>query len=117
MQKAMSMPGGVCTAFESMAGRLEYGIGRSRLCKGTMPPEYETRRQRYDTITYDEISEQQAIYGTPQEVIVTIRRLQAETGCTTLLCWMNAGSRLTQEQVWRSMHRFAAEVMPACLYN
>ena len=28
-------------------------------------------------------------------------------------CWMNASSRLTQEQVWRSRRRFAAEVMPA----
>jgi len=29
------------------------------------------------------------------------------------MCWMNAGSRLTQEQVLRSMRLFAAEVMPA----
>ena len=88
-----------------------------RLCKGTIPPEYEARLQRYDTITYDEIYEQQAIYGTPEEVIAKIRWLQAETGCNNLLCWMNAGSRLTQEQVLRSMRRFAAEVRPAFSHN
>lgn len=88
-----------------------------RLCKGTIPPEYESRLQRYDTITYDEIYEQQALYGTPEEVIAKIRWLQAETGCNNLLCWMNAGSRLTQEQVLRSMRRFAEEVMPAVRSN
>jgi len=88
-----------------------------RLCKGTIPPEYEARLKRYDTITYDEIYEQQAIYGTPQEVIAKIRWLQAETGCNNLLCWLNAGSRLTQEQVLRSMRLFATEVMPVFPHN
>ena len=37
--------------------------------------------------------------GFDEEVIAKIRWLQAETGCNNLLCWMNAGSRLTQEQV------------------
>ena len=57
--------------------------------------------------------EQQAIYGTPEEVMAKMRWLQAETGCNNLLCWMNAGSRLSQEQVLRSMRLFATEVMPA----
>ena len=52
-----------------------------------------------------------------QEVIAKIRWLQAETGCNNLLCWLNAGSRLTQEQVLRSMRRFAQEVMPALRSN
>lgn len=79
--------------------------------------EYEARLRRYDPITYDEIYEQQAIYGTPQEMIAKIRWLQAETGCNNLLCWMNAGSRLTQEQVLRSMRLFATEIMPAFSHN
>jgi alkanesulfonate monooxygenase SsuD/methylene tetrahydromethanopterin reductase-like flavin-dependent oxidoreductase (luciferase family) len=84
-----------------------------RLFNGTIPPEHQARVQRYETITYDEIYEQQALYGTPAEVIAKIRWVQGETGCNNLLCWMNAGSRLTQEQVLRSMRRFAEEVMPA----
>jgi hypothetical protein len=104
----MRMQFGLFTEFEWMAGHSG---------QGTIPPEYEGRLQRYDTIRYDEIYEQQALYGTPEEVIAKIHWLQAETGCNNLLCWMNAGSRLTQEQVLRSMRRFAAEVMLAFPHN
>jgi alkanesulfonate monooxygenase SsuD/methylene tetrahydromethanopterin reductase-like flavin-dependent oxidoreductase (luciferase family) len=63
-------------------------------------------------VTYDEIYEHQAIYGTPDEVIAKIRWIQEETGFDNLLCWMNCGSRLSHEQVLRSMRRFAEDVMP-----
>ncbi len=84
-----------------------------RLFKGQIPPEHQERFQRYVSTTYDQIYEQQAIYGTPEEVIAKIRWIQDETGFDNLLCWMNSGSRLTNEQVQRSMRLFAENVMPA----
>lgn len=84
-----------------------------RLFKGTIPPEHQERVKRYESITYDEIYEQQALYGTPEEVIAKIRWVQEETGFDNLLCWMNCGSRLTDGQVRRSMRLFAEEVIPA----
>jgi alkanesulfonate monooxygenase SsuD/methylene tetrahydromethanopterin reductase-like flavin-dependent oxidoreductase (luciferase family) len=84
-----------------------------RLFKGNVPPEHQARMQRYESVTYDEIYEHQAIYGTPDEVIAKIRWIQEETGFDNLLCWMNCGSRLSHEQVLCSMRRFAEDVMPA----
>lgn len=83
-----------------------------RLFKGQIPAEYKARFERYETVTYDEIYEQQALYGTPHEVLEKIRWVQAETGFNNLLCWMNCGSRLSQEQVLRSLRLFAEEVLP-----
>jgi alkanesulfonate monooxygenase SsuD/methylene tetrahydromethanopterin reductase-like flavin-dependent oxidoreductase (luciferase family) len=83
-----------------------------RLFKGNVPPEYQPRLQRYETVTYEEIYENLSLYGTPEEVIAKIRWAQEETGFDNLLCWMNCGSRLSHEQVQRSMRLFAEEVIP-----
>ena len=83
-----------------------------RLFKGEVPQEHQARIKRYDSVTYDEIYEQQAIFGTPEAVIAKIRWVQEETGFDNLLCWMNSGSRLSDERVRRSMRLFAEEVMP-----
>jgi alkanesulfonate monooxygenase SsuD/methylene tetrahydromethanopterin reductase-like flavin-dependent oxidoreductase (luciferase family) len=85
----------------------------ARLFKGNIPPEHQARMQRYETVTYQEIYENLALYGTPEEVIAKIRWVRDETGFDNLLCWMNCGSRLSHQQVLRSMRRFAEEVMPA----
>jgi alkanesulfonate monooxygenase SsuD/methylene tetrahydromethanopterin reductase-like flavin-dependent oxidoreductase (luciferase family) len=82
------------------------------LFKGGVPQEHQARLARYEAVTYDEIYEQQAIFGTPEEVIAKIRWVQEETGFDNLLCWMNSGSRLSDEHVRRSMRLFAEEVMP-----
>jgi alkanesulfonate monooxygenase SsuD/methylene tetrahydromethanopterin reductase-like flavin-dependent oxidoreductase (luciferase family) len=84
-----------------------------RLFKGTIPPEHRARVQRYETVNYQEFYDDLAIYGTPEEVLAKIRWAQNETGFDNLLCWMNCGSRLSHEQVQRSMRLFAEEVMPA----
>jgi alkanesulfonate monooxygenase SsuD/methylene tetrahydromethanopterin reductase-like flavin-dependent oxidoreductase (luciferase family) len=84
-----------------------------RLFKGNVPADQQARVRRYESVTYDEIYEQQAIYGTPEEVIAKIRWIQDETGFDNLLCWMNCGSLLSQAQVLRCMRLFAEEVMPA----
>lgn len=84
-----------------------------RLFKGHIPPEHQARMQRYETVTYEEFYEDLAIYGTPEEVRDKIRWVQDETGFDNLLCWMNCGSRMSHEQVRRSMRLFAEEVMPA----
>jgi alkanesulfonate monooxygenase SsuD/methylene tetrahydromethanopterin reductase-like flavin-dependent oxidoreductase (luciferase family) len=83
-----------------------------RLFKGNVSPEHQARVQRYETVTYEEFYEDLAIYGTPEEVVAKIRWAQDETGFDNLLCWMNCGGRLSHEQVLRSMHLFAEEVMP-----
>ncbi len=84
-----------------------------QLFKGEIPPEHAERVKRYESVTYNDIYEHQAIFGSPEQVIAKIRWIRDETGVDNLLCWMNSGSRLTGEQIRRSMKLFAEEVMPA----
>lgn len=84
-----------------------------RLFNGNIPPEHHARMQRYESVTYQEVYDDLALFGTPDEVIAKIRWVQDETGFDNLLCWMNCGSRLSYEQVQRSLRLFAEEVMPA----
>jgi alkanesulfonate monooxygenase SsuD/methylene tetrahydromethanopterin reductase-like flavin-dependent oxidoreductase (luciferase family) len=61
----------------------------------------------------DQIAQGHAIVGSPETVIAGLRRVEAATGATAVLCNTYFGSYLTSEQTLRSMELLTREVMPA----
>lgn len=73
---------------------------------------YSTIAERLRTVSYDEIYEHGATFGTPERCVERIKMYQQEIGLNYLLCWMSFGG-LPHEQVCASMRLFAETVMPA----
>jgi alkanesulfonate monooxygenase SsuD/methylene tetrahydromethanopterin reductase-like flavin-dependent oxidoreductase (luciferase family) len=72
---------------------------------------YEELRKWNQTVTYDQLLEQNVIlFGDPVRCREKIQVMQ-EAGITSLLCFMNFGG-LVHEKVRESMRLFAEEVMP-----
>jgi alkanesulfonate monooxygenase SsuD/methylene tetrahydromethanopterin reductase-like flavin-dependent oxidoreductase (luciferase family) len=63
-------------------------------------------------ISYDEVLEEFAVYGTPEAVADRLLELREKLGYSTLSVWMNAGGQLPHERVLASMRLFAERVMP-----
>jgi alkanesulfonate monooxygenase SsuD/methylene tetrahydromethanopterin reductase-like flavin-dependent oxidoreductase (luciferase family) len=63
-------------------------------------------------ISYDEVLEDLAVYGTPEAVADRLRELRQALGYSTLSVWMNSGAQVPHERVMRSIRLFAERVMP-----
>jgi alkanesulfonate monooxygenase SsuD/methylene tetrahydromethanopterin reductase-like flavin-dependent oxidoreductase (luciferase family) len=67
---------------------------------------------RAGTLTYEEIFNDFAIAGDPQECIDKLERFREMFQCQGFMFWMNIGGLLPNEVVSASMRRFAEKVMP-----
>jgi alkanesulfonate monooxygenase SsuD/methylene tetrahydromethanopterin reductase-like flavin-dependent oxidoreductase (luciferase family) len=63
-------------------------------------------------LSYEEILEDFAVYGSPAFVAERLLALREALGYSTLSVWMNSGGRVPHERVLRSMRLFAEQVMP-----
>lgn len=70
-------------------------------------------RQRFDTVTWDDIDRTMGIYGSPDTCIRKITEAHKLCGMHQLICWFNPGGLVPHKQVLASMRRFAQEVLPA----
>jgi alkanesulfonate monooxygenase SsuD/methylene tetrahydromethanopterin reductase-like flavin-dependent oxidoreductase (luciferase family) len=70
-------------------------------------------RQRFDTVTWDEIDRTMGIYGSPETCIRKITEAHRLCGMNQLICWFNPGGLVPHKQVLASMRRFAQDVLPA----
>jgi len=70
-------------------------------------------RQRFDTVTWNDIDQTMGIYGSPATCIRKITTAHQQTGMTQLICWFNPGGLVPHKEVLASMRRFAQEVLPA----
>jgi alkanesulfonate monooxygenase SsuD/methylene tetrahydromethanopterin reductase-like flavin-dependent oxidoreductase (luciferase family) len=70
------------------------------------------RSEKLREITYDEVLEDYAVYGTPEAVADRLLALREELGLTTISAWMNAGSLIPHERIVTSMRLFAERVIP-----
>ena len=68
--------------------------------------------ERLLRMSYDEVLEELAVYGTPDVVADRLRELRETLGYSTLSVWMNSGGRVPHERVMRSMRLFADRVIP-----
>jgi alkanesulfonate monooxygenase SsuD/methylene tetrahydromethanopterin reductase-like flavin-dependent oxidoreductase (luciferase family) len=63
-------------------------------------------------MSYDDILEELAIYGSPASVTARLLELRETLGYSTLAVWMNVGGRIPHERVLDSMRLFAERVIP-----
>ena len=63
-------------------------------------------------MTYETILTSMAAVGDVDEVCESIRALQDDLGVGQVICWFNAGGRLPDAMVRRSMRMFMEQVRP-----
>jgi alkanesulfonate monooxygenase SsuD/methylene tetrahydromethanopterin reductase-like flavin-dependent oxidoreductase (luciferase family) len=68
--------------------------------------------ERLRRMTYADVLDEFAIYGTPDSVTARLLELRASLDYTMLSVWMNVGGAVPHERVTRSMRLFAERVMP-----
>jgi alkanesulfonate monooxygenase SsuD/methylene tetrahydromethanopterin reductase-like flavin-dependent oxidoreductase (luciferase family) len=72
----------------------------------------QERSEKLREITYEEVLDDYAVYGTPEAVADRLIALREELGLSTISAWMNAGSQIPNERVLTSMRLFAERVIP-----
>jgi alkanesulfonate monooxygenase SsuD/methylene tetrahydromethanopterin reductase-like flavin-dependent oxidoreductase (luciferase family) len=92
--------------FRSIAEALQ------RASAATQTPESRARAARLATLTYDDVLDQFAVFGTPECVADRLLALREEFGLSSLAAWMNPGGRMPGERVLDSMRLFADRVVP-----
>jgi hypothetical protein len=70
-------------------------------------------QKHVENVTFEKITQNMAIFGSPQECITKVKELYKELRMNELICWFNPGGLVPHEKVLTAMSRFAAEVMPA----
>ncbi|MGE0821010.1 MAG: LLM class flavin-dependent oxidoreductase [Candidatus Binatia bacterium] len=70
-------------------------------------------RKRMESITWNEIDANMALYGSPETCIQKLKAAHAQCGMDQVICWFNPGGLVPHRQVLASMERFAKEVVPA----
>ena len=69
--------------------------------------------QHIKDLTYNQVFEDFAAIGDPDQCIAKLRYLQEIYGPQEFLCWFNTGGLVAPQDVEKSMRLFAREVMPA----
>lgn len=79
---------------------------------GSDPKTMRERAYEYRRVTYETILSSMAAVGDVDEVCDAIRELQDDLGVGQVICWFNAGGRLPDAVVRRSMRMFMEQVRP-----
>jgi alkanesulfonate monooxygenase SsuD/methylene tetrahydromethanopterin reductase-like flavin-dependent oxidoreductase (luciferase family) len=79
---------------------------------GSDPKTMQERAHEYRRVTYETILTSMAAVGDVDEVCESIRALQDDLGVGQVICWFNAGGRLPDAMVRRSMRMFMEQVRP-----
>jgi alkanesulfonate monooxygenase SsuD/methylene tetrahydromethanopterin reductase-like flavin-dependent oxidoreductase (luciferase family) len=72
----------------------------------------EGRAQRLGKLTYEEILQEHAVFGSPEAVADRLIELRENIGFSSFSGWMNPGGQIPDERVIRSMRLFAERVIP-----
>ena len=95
--------------FEVLSRRMVAGDADLDAATRARNKEMQERLQR---LTFEEVRENVAIIGTPEQCIERINWLREEFQLSELIGWFNPGGLMPQETVLQSMSRFATHVMP-----
>jgi alkanesulfonate monooxygenase SsuD/methylene tetrahydromethanopterin reductase-like flavin-dependent oxidoreductase (luciferase family) len=71
-----------------------------------------TRAARLATLTYEDVVQERAVFGTPDHVVERLQSLQAQLGLSGLIMESNVGGRIFQKDVVQSIRLFGQEVAP-----
>jgi alkanesulfonate monooxygenase SsuD/methylene tetrahydromethanopterin reductase-like flavin-dependent oxidoreductase (luciferase family) len=72
--------------------------------------ERTTRAAQLATLTYEEVLQERAVFGTPRHVAARLCTLQRALGLSGIIIEPNIGGGISPDLVARSMHLFAQEV-------
>lgn len=70
-------------------------------------------QKNVESLTFEIMTQNMAVFGSPQECIERIRQLHSRLGMKELICWFNPGGKVPHEKVLAAMSRFVKEVAPA----
>ena len=96
---------------EASAMHFSRSIGKALAASQTTTMRTEAGNRLID-ISYDEVLEDFAVYGTPEAVADRLLELREALGHSTLSVWMNSGGQVPHARVLASMRLFADRVMP-----
>lgn len=95
--------------YYAIGGRLLKELAR----KGNFPQQYAYYQELipfFDSLTYERVLKEFAIFGDPSEVREKIAWIREELGIAQMLCWMNYGG-LEHGKIVNSMRLFSEKVM------
>ena len=69
-------------------------------------------RERAMQLSYEQVRDEFAAVGEPEECVVKLQQLQHRYGAQEFMCWFEAGGRVSHSEVKASMRLFAEKVMP-----
>jgi hypothetical protein len=75
-------------------------------------PRMQEMQARLQTMTYQHMLDNFAIFGDPAYCIERIQWLKETFGIGQFIAWFNTGGKIPQAQVMESMRLFAQQVMP-----
>jgi alkanesulfonate monooxygenase SsuD/methylene tetrahydromethanopterin reductase-like flavin-dependent oxidoreductase (luciferase family) len=75
-------------------------------------PRMREMQDRLQSMTYDQVLENFAIFGEPAYCIDRIHWFKQTFGIGQFICWFNTGGKIPHQQVMESMKLFAEQVMP-----
>jgi len=85
--------------------------GRVHFMRAQVNPRIATRQEGRATLNAEQIYEEFAVVGTPDQCVAKLQHFQQICGPQEVMGWFNTGGRLPHHQVERSMRLFAQEVM------
>jgi alkanesulfonate monooxygenase SsuD/methylene tetrahydromethanopterin reductase-like flavin-dependent oxidoreductase (luciferase family) len=71
-----------------------------------------TRAERLSTLTYDDVTRERVVFGTPEDVAKRLQCLQETLRLSGVIMEANVGGRIPPESVLRSIRLFGQEVAP-----
>lgn len=96
--------------FQRQAELARSAVGRA----GAGPAERrQAQADRLAKLSYEQILQSRVAFGTAAGLIDRLTQLREELGLNGIVAELNAGGLIPMEQVMRSLHLFAHEVMPA----
>lgn len=96
--------------FQRQTELVRAGVGRA----GTGPAERRQRQaEEMATLSYDDILRTRVAFGTAARLIDRLTQLKEQLGLNGFVVELNAGGLLSMEQVMRSLHILAHDVLPA----
>lgn len=75
-------------------------------------PRMHQARERMSALSYDQIYDQFAVIGDPDQCVAKLKSFQQMFNPQEFMCWFNTGGLLPHKEVEKSMRLFAEEVMP-----
>lgn len=85
--------------------------GRVHFMRAQVNPRIATMQEGRATLNAEQIYEEFAVVGTPDQCVTKLQHFQQICGPQEVMGWCNTGGRLPHYQVERSMRLFAQEVM------